>query len=47
MTTDASLQHTGRRLRDFVAPPAKAERVEALTAFVAHRKKEGGAPTDF
>ena len=35
------------RLRDFVAPPLEAERLEALTAFVARRKAEGGAPTDF
>jgi trimethylamine:corrinoid methyltransferase-like protein len=35
------------RLRDFVAPPLEAERLEALTAFVARRKAEGGAPTDY
>ena len=58
MTTDSSPQDTGlrrprtverivaERLRDFVAPPLQAERFEALTAFVARRKAEGGAPTD-
>ncbi len=35
------------RLAHFVAPPMEAERREALEAFVARRKAEGGAPTDF
>jgi trimethylamine---corrinoid protein Co-methyltransferase len=59
MTMDSAPQDTGRRrrraaerivvgrLRDFVAPPLQAERFEALTAFGARRKAEGGAPTDF
>jgi trimethylamine--corrinoid protein Co-methyltransferase len=47
MTTDSSPQHMGRRPSDCVAPPFEAERLEALTAFVARRKAEGGAPTDF
>jgi trimethylamine--corrinoid protein Co-methyltransferase len=29
------------------SPPLEAERLEALTAFLARRKEEGGAPTDF
>jgi hypothetical protein len=33
MTTDSSLQHTGRRLRDLVEPPFEAERLEAPTDF--------------
>lgn len=59
MTTDSSPQDmrlcrlrtaeriVAERLRDFVAPPLEAERLEALTAFVARRKAEGGAPADF
>ncbi|HEY4925411.1 MAG TPA: trimethylamine methyltransferase family protein [Roseiarcus sp.] len=35
------------RLEHFVAPPIEPERLEALQAFVARRKAEGGAPTDF
>jgi trimethylamine--corrinoid protein Co-methyltransferase len=35
------------RLENFVAPPIEAERREALEAYVARRKAEGGAPTDF
>ena len=35
------------RLEHFVAPPIEPERREALEAFVARRKAEGGAPTDF
>jgi trimethylamine--corrinoid protein Co-methyltransferase len=35
------------RLEHFVAPPFEPERREALEAFVARRKAEGGAPTDF
>jgi trimethylamine---corrinoid protein Co-methyltransferase len=57
MTMDSPPEDTGRRraaariaadgLRDFVAPPLEAESLEALTAFVARRKAEGGAPADF
>ncbi|HXT09336.1 MAG TPA: trimethylamine methyltransferase family protein [Roseiarcus sp.] len=35
------------RLASFEAPPIEPERREALEAFVARRKAEGGAPTDF
>jgi trimethylamine--corrinoid protein Co-methyltransferase len=35
------------KLRTFVAPPIEPERSAALEAFVARRKAEGGAPTDF
>jgi trimethylamine---corrinoid protein Co-methyltransferase len=44
---DAAERIVADRLRDFVPPPFEAERLEALTAFVARRKEEGGAPTDF
>jgi trimethylamine---corrinoid protein Co-methyltransferase len=44
---DAAQRIVAERLRDFVAPPLEAERLETLTAFVARRKAEGGAPTDF
>jgi trimethylamine---corrinoid protein Co-methyltransferase len=44
---DAAERIVADRLRDFVAPPLEAERLEALAAFVARRKAEGGAPTDF
>jgi trimethylamine--corrinoid protein Co-methyltransferase len=44
---DAAERIVADRLRDFVAPPLEDERLEALTAFVARRKAEGGAPTDF
>ena len=44
---EAAERIVAERLRDFVAPPLEAERLEALTAFVARRKAEGGAPTDF
>jgi trimethylamine--corrinoid protein Co-methyltransferase len=44
---DAAERIVADRLRDFVAPPLEAERLEALTAFVGRRKEEGGAPTDF
>jgi trimethylamine---corrinoid protein Co-methyltransferase len=57
MTMGSPPEDTGRRraaariaadgLRDFVAPPLEAESLEALTAFVARRKAEGGAPADF
>jgi len=35
------------RLKTFSPPPIEAERREALESFVARRKAEGGAPTDF
>ncbi len=35
------------RLANFEPPPIEPERREALEAFVARRKAEGGAPTDF
>jgi trimethylamine---corrinoid protein Co-methyltransferase len=44
---DAAERIVAERLRNFVAPPLEAERLEALAAFVARRKAEGGAPTDF
>ena len=44
---DAAERIVAERLRDFVAPPLESERREALEAFVARRKAEGGAPTDF
>jgi trimethylamine--corrinoid protein Co-methyltransferase len=44
---DAAERIVTERLRDFVAPPFEADRLEALAAFVARRKAEGGAPTDF
>src|SRR5215469_11691703 len=44
---DAAERVVAERLRDFVSPQFEAERFEALTAFVARRKAEGGAPTDF
>jgi trimethylamine--corrinoid protein Co-methyltransferase len=34
-------------LADFTPPPIEGDRLEALTRFVAQRKQEGGAPTDF
>jgi trimethylamine--corrinoid protein Co-methyltransferase len=36
-----------QRLETYQAPPIEPERLDALTAFVARRKAEGGAPTDF
>jgi trimethylamine---corrinoid protein Co-methyltransferase len=35
------------RLQSFEPPAIEPERLEALEAFVARRKAEGGAPTDF
>jgi hypothetical protein len=46
MTTDSPPQDTGL-CRPRTAERIVAERLEALTAFVARRKEEGGAPTDF
>ena len=34
-------------LEEFEAPPLDAAILEELEAFVARRKTEGGAPTDF
>jgi trimethylamine--corrinoid protein Co-methyltransferase len=36
-----------QRLEAYEPPPIEPERLEALTEFVARRKAEGGAPTDF
>ena len=36
-----------QRLEAYQAPPIEPERLAALEAFVARRKAEGGAPTDF
>jgi hypothetical protein len=47
MTTDSPPQDMGRARRRRAAERMVAERQEALTAFVARRKAEGGAPTDF
>ena len=44
---DAAERVVADRLRNFIAPQLEADRLEALTAFVARRKAEGGAPTDF
>jgi trimethylamine---corrinoid protein Co-methyltransferase len=35
------------RLRNYSPPPIEADRREALETFVARRRAEGGAPTDF
>jgi trimethylamine--corrinoid protein Co-methyltransferase len=44
---DAANRLFKERLDQFVAPPIEPERREAMEAFVARRKAEGGAPTDF
>jgi trimethylamine--corrinoid protein Co-methyltransferase len=44
---DAAGRIVAQRLRDYAAPPFEQGRREALEAFVARRKAEGGAPTDF
>jgi trimethylamine---corrinoid protein Co-methyltransferase len=44
---DAAERIVAARLGDFSPPPFETERREALEAFVARRKSEGGAPTDF
>ena len=36
-----------QKIRDFAPPPMEPARREELAAFVARRKAEGGAPTDF
>ncbi len=44
---DAAERIVAERLRLYAPPPFESERREALEAFVARRKAEGGAPTDF
>ena len=44
---DAANRLYKERLERFAPPPIEPERLEALEAFVARRKAEGGAPTDF
>jgi trimethylamine--corrinoid protein Co-methyltransferase len=44
---DAAGRIVAERLRGYAPPPFEPERREALEAFVARRKVEGGAPTDF
>jgi trimethylamine--corrinoid protein Co-methyltransferase len=44
---DAANRLYKERLKNFVAPPIEPDRREALEAYVARRKAEGGAPTDF
>ncbi len=44
---DAAERIVAERLRGYAPPPFEPERREALAAFVARRKAEGGAPTDF
>jgi trimethylamine---corrinoid protein Co-methyltransferase len=44
---DAAHRLYKERLENFVAPSIEPERREALEAFVARRKAEGGVPTDF
>ncbi len=44
---DAAQRIVAERLSAYTPPPFEAERREALEAFVARRRAEGGAPTDF
>ncbi len=44
---DAAERIVAERLAAYAPPPFEPERREALEAFVARRKAEGGAPTDF
>ena len=44
---DAAERLYKQRLASFTPPAIEPERREALEAFVARRKAEGGAPTDF
>ena len=44
---DAAERIVAEKLRDYAPPPFEPERREALEAFVARRKAEGGAPTDY
>ena len=44
---DAAGRIVAERLAAYAEPPFEPERREALAAFVARRKAEGGAPTDY
>ena len=44
---DAAERVVAERLRSYAPPPFEPERREALEAFFARRKAEGGAPTDY
>ncbi|HKN28903.1 MAG TPA: trimethylamine methyltransferase family protein [Roseiarcus sp.] len=44
---DAAERIVAERLRGYAPPPFEPERRDALERFVARRKAEGGAPTDF
>jgi trimethylamine--corrinoid protein Co-methyltransferase len=44
---DAAERIVAERLAAYAPPPFEPERREALEAFVARRKAEGGAPTDY
>ncbi len=44
---DAAQRIVAERLSAYTPPPFEPERREALEAFVARRRAEGGAPTDF
>jgi trimethylamine--corrinoid protein Co-methyltransferase len=44
---DTAERTVAERLATYSAPPFEPERREALEAFVARRKAEGGAPTDY
>ncbi len=44
---DAAERIVAERLESYAPPPFEPERREALEAFVARRKEEGGAPTDY
>jgi trimethylamine---corrinoid protein Co-methyltransferase len=44
---DAAGRIVAERLRGYEPPPFEPERREALEEFVARRKSQGGAPTDF
>ena len=44
---DAAERIVAERLATYAPPPFEPDRREALEAFVARRKAEGGAPTDY
>jgi trimethylamine--corrinoid protein Co-methyltransferase len=44
---EAAERIVAEKLRNYAPPPFERERIEALEAFVAGRKSEGGAPTDY
>ena len=44
---DAAERVVAERLASYAPPPFEPERREALEAFVARRKAQGGAPTDY